>query len=296
MNARALAVARRVRPEIVLSGHVVATPAALLIARRFGARLVTYLHADEVPAHPWLSRAACTRSDALVAVSAYTKGLALEHGAEPERVHVVPPGVSLPAVGRREEFARPTVLTVSRLADPYKGHDVMLAAIAQVRVGVPDVEWLVAGDGPLRADLERRSAALGLTGTVRFLGAVADGERDELFDRAHVFAMPSRLPPSGTGGEGFGIVYLEAAARGLPSVAGNVAGAPDAVVDGQTGLLVDPSSVTAVADAIATLLRDDGLRRDLGAAARRRAESFAWPAIASRVDRVLRGQVSRTVR
>ena len=120
-----------------------------------------------------------------------------------------------------------------------------------------------------------------------FVGAVSDAERDRWVARARVFAMPSRLPPGGVGGEGFGIVYLEAAARGLPVVAGNVGGAVDAVVDGVTGLLVDPADPAAVADALVALLTDRERAEALGRAGAERAREFAWPEIARRVEDVL---------
>ncbi len=112
---------------------------------------------------------------------------------------------------------------------------------------------------------------------------MSDAERDAALARAHVFAMPSRLPPGG-GGEGFGIVYLEAAAHGLPVVAGDVGGARDAIVHGETGLLVDPESPAALADALSDLLLDPPRARALGEAGAQRARGFAWPLIAREVE------------
>ena len=102
-----------------------------------------------------------------------------------------------------------------------------------------------------------------------------------------VFAMPSRLPGGSGAGEGFGIVFLEAAARAVPVVAGNVGGALDSVADGESGLLVDPLDERAVADAICSLLLDRELGRRLGDAGALRARSFAWPVIGSRVQALL---------
>jgi phosphatidylinositol alpha-1,6-mannosyltransferase len=179
------------------------------------------------------------------------------------------------------------IVTVARLADRYKGHDVMLHALPLIRARVPDVKWIVIGDGPLREPLERRAAALGLNRDVRFLGSVSDQERDRWLDQARVFAMPSRLSSSG-GGEGFGIVYLEAGSHMLPVVAGNVGGAVEAVVDGVTGLLVDPTEPAAVANAIADLLIDRRRAEALGRAGAARARDFSWPTIAKQVEDLLR--------
>jgi phosphatidylinositol alpha-1,6-mannosyltransferase len=105
--------------------------------------------------------------------------------------------------------------------------------------------------------------------------------------------MPSRLPAGGLAGEGFGIVYLEAGAYGKPVVAGNVGGARDAVLDGETGLLVDPQDPLAVSEAIVRLLRDEPLARALGAAGRARAQAHAWPTVARRVEELLLAQLER---
>ncbi|HWX73716.1 MAG TPA: glycosyltransferase, partial [Solirubrobacteraceae bacterium] len=135
--------------------------------------------------------------------------------------------------------------------------------------------------------LEALARSRGLGEAARFLGALGDTQRDEWLDRCELVAMPSRLPEGGGAGEGFGIAYLEAAAHARPVVAGRVGGAPDAVLDGETGLLVDPTDAEAVAEAIARLVRDRELSRRLGAAAAERAREFAWPLIAARVEALL---------
>ncbi len=293
LNAGSVLAAVRFRPDNVLSGNINASPAAWAVERLLGAPYVQYLHGREAVIRPRLTAFGLSRASAVVAVSEYTRELALAHGARPERVHRISPGVDVGAEppSDRRRGARPTVVTVGRLERRYKGHDVLLRALALVRSQVPDVELVIVGDGPLREGYEALSVALGLAGSVRFAGALDHAGRNELLLRSHVFAMPSRLPVDG-GGEGFGIVYLEAGAHGLPVVAGNVGGALDAVVDGETGLLVDPTDHVAVADAIVDLLRDPVGAEALGSAARERALSLAWPAIARRVEDVLLGVAS----
>lgn len=286
MNARALVEGPRFRPAAVLSGHLVASPSARTIGRLARVPVIQYVHADELRMDRQLVRLAM-RSDAVVAVSAFTERLAVDAGADPSRVHRILNGVDPPEGPRAERAARPTLVTVARLEDRYKGHDTLMRALPLVRARVPEVEWVVVGDGSLRSELERLAAAEGVADSVRFLGAVTDAERDAALDRAHVFAMPSRLPPGGVGGEGFGIVYLEAAARGLPVVAGAVGGTLDAVLDGETGLLVDPEDVDAVAQAISGLLLDSERARRLGEAGAQRARGFAWPVVARRVEELV---------
>jgi phosphatidylinositol alpha-1,6-mannosyltransferase len=287
LNVTALTEARRFRPDVVLCTHIVVTPAAAAIRRLRGVPFVTYLHANEVTTRARLAAFAVRESDRVVAVSAYTAELARAAGVDPARLRRIAPGVDWREPPRGERRATPTVVTVARMEDRYKGHDVMARALPLVRSQAPGAEWVVIGDGPLRQDVARLATAQGVGDAVRLVGAVSDAERDRWLDCAHVFAMPSRLPAAGGAGEGFGIVFLEAGVHGLPVVAGAVGGALDSVVDGETGLLVDPTDHVQVADAIARLLCDPALARRMGDAGSARAREFAWPAVGHRVGEVL---------
>lgn len=292
LNAASLREGLRSRPAAVLSMHIVTSPAARTLRRVLSVPVVQYLHADEIRGRPRLASRAVRAANAVVAVSGHTQRLALELGAEPTRVHVVPNGVDIPQDPRSARGPEQVVLTVARLTQTYKGHDVMLRALPLIRERVPNARWVVVGDGPLRRSLERAAAAGGLQDAVSFIGAVDDHERDRWLARARVFAMPSRLPEGGLGGEGFGIVYLEAAAHGLPVVAGNVGGALDAVEDGRTGILVDPTDHEVVADAVAGLLEDRQRAEALGQAGIERSRRFAWPQITAQVEDILLGVTS----
>jgi phosphatidyl-myo-inositol dimannoside synthase len=286
LNARGLVDALLSAPDVVLSGHVVTSPAALAIHRLTGIPFVQYLHGEEMVARRSLTTLALRDAAAILAVSRHTEELARGCGGDPGRIHRVPPGVDpapTPAVSRA---ARPLIVTVAGLSYPYKGHDVLLRALPLIRSRVPGSEWVVVGDGPLRPALERCAEALGVRDAVHFVGAVDDDTRNRWLDMAGVFAMPSRLSARG-GGEGFGIAYLEAGAHGLPVVAGDVAGARDAVVDGVTGLLVDPTDHVRVAGAIGDLLLDAGRAASMGRAGAQRAGELTWRRAASRVEEIL---------
>ena len=290
LNAAAALDALRFRPDMTLSAHIVTSPAAAAIRRALGARTAQYFYANEIAGKPRLTAFAARRADVVLALSSYTAALIGATGVSPAEMRIVPPGVDLPddaADATPEPAERPTLLTIARLNDSYKGHDVLIRALALVRAKVPETQWIVIGDGPLRPGLEQLASSLSVADSIRFLGSLSDEERDRWLRRADVFAMPSRLPGEGLAGEGFGIVYLEAAAHGKPVVAGNVAGALDAVADGESGLLVDPTDPHAVAAAITSLLLDRELARRLGRAGAERARSFAWPLIARRVEAVL---------
>jgi phosphatidylinositol alpha-1,6-mannosyltransferase len=291
LNAVALARALRGRPDVILSGHVVTGAAALLARRLTGTPFVQLLHGNEIAHRPALTRRVAGRAAETVVVSRHTERLLRATGST-VRVNVIPPGIDLPERSGLPRATLPTVLTIARLRDDYKGHDVMVRALALVRAHVPRFTWVVLGDGPRRPWLEREVASAGLSENVRILGAVSDVDRDAYLERAHVFALPSRLPASGAG-EGFGIVYLEAAAHGVPVVAGNVAGALEAVESGVTGLLVDPTDHRKIADALVELLSDADRARALGTAGLAHAEAHAWPVIARRWERVLTEAVGR---
>jgi phosphatidyl-myo-inositol dimannoside synthase len=300
LNLRAVRTALWTRPDVVLSAHIVVSPAAAVIRRVLRVPVVQYVYAKEIGARPKLASFAVRNADAVIAISRYTRQLALDVGAAPERIELIPPGVDLPSPHRLPRpgsaNGRRRLITVARLEDRYKGHDVLARALPLVRVHVPDVEWVIVGDGPLRGHLERLVEASGVSDAVRFVGSVSDEERDRLLQDADVFAMPSRLPARGLAGEGFGIVYLEANARGLPVIAGDVAGAVDAVVDGETGMLVDADDHVALAEAISTLLLDRERAESLGAAGFERSRQFAWSEIAARVEALLRDVVTNRAR
>jgi phosphatidyl-myo-inositol dimannoside synthase len=291
LNAAALARGVSLRPQITLSMHIVTSPAAAGIGSAAGARTVQYFHAEEIGAKPRLAKFAAERAHVSIAVSEYTAGLVAATGAVPRALHVIGNGTDVPQDASPLDDARPTILTIARIEERYKGHDTIVRALPLVLAKVPDAQWVVIGDGSLRAGLEALAASYGVSQAVRFLGAVSDEQRNLWLRRARLLAMPSRLPAGGFAGEGFGIVYLEAGAYGKPVVAGNVGGALDAVRDGETGLLVDPTDPLLVAEAITRLLLDSELARRLGEAGRRHALAHTWPHVVARVQDVLLAQL-----
>jgi phosphatidylinositol alpha-1,6-mannosyltransferase len=283
LNLAALAEVRRFRPDVVLSGHIVLAPAA----RVAGVPFVQYLYAKEMAHRTRLTSFAVKHAAASIVLGEHGRSMAVSAGADRRRVHAIPPGIELPprpASTPRERA--PLIVCVARLEDRYKGFDVLVRSLALIRSRVPDATMTLVGGGHLRGSLEASARANGCDHALRCSGAVEDVERDALLASATVFAMPSRLPAR-SGGEGFGIVYLEAGAHGTPVVAGNVGGAVDAVVDGQTGLLVTPEDHVAVAGAITSLLLDRDLATRLGNGGRAWAERFAWSNVVPRVEDVL---------
>lgn len=287
LNRYALGEARRHPPAAVLSAHIVASPAAWVIRRTLGVPFVQYLHADELRTRPWLARFALRRAAACIAVSEHTRGMALTLGGSAPAIEVIPNGIEGVPASAQPADGPPTIVTVAQLEYRYKGHDVLLRALPLVRARVPDVRWVVVGDGSLRSELEASAADLDMGGNVQFVGVLDDERRDLWLARSHVFAMPSRVPAGGLGGEGFGIAYLEASAQGLPVVAGAAGGAMEAVVDGETGVLVEPLDHLELADTLADLLLDPKRSARLGRAGRERAADFTWAEITPRVEAIV---------
>jgi phosphatidylinositol alpha-1,6-mannosyltransferase len=182
--------------------------------------------------------------------------------------------------------AAPTVLSVSRLV-PRKGMDVLVEAAAALAASVPDLRLAIAGAGRDRRRLERLALRHGAP--VTFLGRVADEDLPALYGAADVFAMLCRNRWSGLEQEGFGIVFLEAAACGVPQVAGRSGGSDEAVVDGVTGIVVGhPRSVDDAVAALARVVGDPVTARTMGAAGRSRAcDEFTYDRLAARLHEAL---------
>ncbi|MFE9193918.1 glycosyltransferase family 4 protein [Micromonospora sp. NPDC007208] len=184
---------------------------------------------------------------------------------------------------------RPVVVCVSRLV-PRKGQDTLIRALPEIRRRVPDAALLIVGGGPYRATLEKLARQTGVERDVVFTGTVPSVELPPHYAAGDVYAMPCRTRNRGLDVEGLGIVYLEASATGLPVVAGDSGGAPDAVREGETGYVVRGRDVAQLADRVARLLADRDLARQLGAAGRAWVErEWRWEAQAERMAALLAG-------
>ena len=212
---------------------------------------------------------AFARADVVVANSRFTAGLmAGLHGG----VVVVNPSIRPPQHAPRQPQPG-HILSLGRL-EARKGFDMVIRALP----GLPGARYTIAGSGPDEARLRALAAECGVASRVAFAGSVDEATKSVLLGQAEVFAMPVRR--EGLSVEGFGLVYLEAAWFGVPSLAGLAGGAADAVVQDETGLLVDGSDAAAVRAGLASLLADQPLRERMGAAAQLRARrDFTWEAV-----------------
>lgn len=159
------------------------------------------------------------------------------------------------------------IVSVGRLVHR-KGQDFLIDALPLISQKIPNVHLLLVGEGPYRAELEKRSVALSVRDRITFIGRVQHSELPEYICAGDIFAMPSRSRLAGLEVEGLGIVYLEASACGLPVIGGTSGGAPDAVLEGETGFSVDGTSAPAIAEAAIRLLSNVEYAEKLGAQGR----------------------------
>ncbi len=284
-----------------------AAPLALLAGRARGAgarRVLASTHGHEVG---WsmlpIARSALRRigdtTDVVTFVSHYTRGrFAAAFGPNAALEHLAP-GVDTdrfrPDPAARDDLrarygldARPTVVCVSRLV-PRKGQDMLIKALPGIRRRVRDATLVIVGGGPYADDLHKLAGQVGVTDNVVFTGAVPGAELPAHYAMADVFAMPCRTRGSGLDVEGLGIVFLEASAAGVPVVAGDSGGAPEAVKDGETGRVVDGRSAEEITDAVAGILADPALAAQMGQTGRRWIETdWNWAAHTARLSELLR--------
>ncbi len=282
----ALAYCRRHRVRAIHCGQVFSTGFAGRGCRALlGIPYVVYVYGADLlefyerPFWGRALRAILQGADRVVAISGFSRRAALSCGAEERRLHVVQPALDVSrfaaAVERdsaRARFGwqgRRVVLSVGRLVER-KGQDTVLRALVDIVQSIPDVLYAIGGSGPYRDRLQAMVIELGLRDHVEFLGFVDEDELADRYGAADVFAMVSREIAEVGEVEGFGIVYLEANACGTPVVGGRSGGVEDAVVDGESGLLVDPEDPADTAAALRSLLCDEALRVRLGEGGRRR--------------------------
>jgi phosphatidylinositol alpha-1,6-mannosyltransferase len=279
-----------------------------LVGRRLRAAPHVFIaHGAEVnvpgrlPGSRTLARRVLRAASGLVAAGEYPARVAARVAGAALPTLVVPPGVDpdrfrpltagdRTAARRRFGLAadRPLVLGLSRLV-PRKGFDVLIDAVAGLD---PGVQLAVGGAGRDAGRLARRAAERGITDRCTFLGRVPEADLADLYGCADVFAMLCRERWGGLEAEGYGIVFVEAAACGVPSIAGRSGGSHEAVVNGETGFVVDPHDPGGVRGALDQLLGDDALRERLGAAARKRAvEELAYDRQVERLLPITRGDL-----
>ena len=290
-SARALALSARRQFDLVFCGHLKAIPVAAAIARLQRKPLWMQVHGVEAWQSPGLvHRRALARAELVTSVSRHTRRKFLTWSdVAPHRARVLPNtfrSTYAPRAVRRDLAARhgldgrQVILTVGRLSsqERYKGHDRLIEALPEILARAPNTTYLIVGSGDDSDRLAQLAREKNVADHVVFAGYVPDADIPDYFALADVFAMPST-------GEGFGIVFLEAAASGLPVIAGDRDGSVDALADGAIGRLIDPGSREQIVGAVLDAL-SGGVERDRGAVSR-----FAFDNFSSQVDELVRNFV-----
>ena len=255
-----------------------------LISANLPCPLVIYGHGNEfldTPSKRVRIRKALAAATALICVSRETVGRVTPALPDGMRVEIIHPPVypHPPATAQDETWAQdmwgtssPRLVVLARLID-WKGIDQAIRAAAALRTGFPDIKLAIAGIGDDRERLEK--IADEINAPVQFLGRVEEGgQKTALLSSADLFLQPGRQVIQER--EGFGITYLEAALVGLPAISGNAGGAPEAIVSGQTGFVVDGTDTSAVTDAARRILSDEATRERFAAAARAHGDAALW--------------------
>ncbi len=302
---------RKQRPDFILCGSVLSAPAGWLLSVLFRVPWGVPLYGSDLlaggRAYRLLLRFLLRRARRLFPISRFTRSLAEQLGVDTRRAVLIPPGVDVhpfeqePAEGAETLLTlcenRRILLTAGRLVRRKGVLEFVRDAMPELIRRFPDLLFLVVGDDGaqslihkkegMRRQIEDVIRRQGLEHQVRLLGRLPDRDLIRLYFHADVFVLPGLDLPGDV--EGFGIVFSEAALAGVPAVATRTGGVPDAIEDGQTGLLVPPGDTPAIVEAVSSLLRDDEKRRRMGRAAAQRArDTLAWEVIVGRYDQAIR--------
>jgi phosphatidylinositol alpha-1,6-mannosyltransferase len=304
-------VALRHRVRAVHAGRVLPEGLVGLAVARLARRpLLVYAHGEEIttwrqPGKFRAMRHVYRNADGVVANSEFTRDQLLKLGVRDDRIGLINPGVDvrrfrpgLPCEDLRASIGlsagQKLILSVGRLSRR-KGFDHTIRALPGVLRRGLDARYAIVGIGEDHDYLRRLAQEFGVAERVTFLGHVAQDDLPRWYNAADVVVMPNREVDGDV--EGFGMVFIEAAACGKPAVAGRSGGTGSAVVDGRTGLLVDGASVDAVAEALARILSDAAYARALGEAGQLRAmREFSWEQVAERIRALERDLTRRTAR
>lgn len=285
----------------IIAGHILPLGTAALIVKKIkGVNYSVILHgmdlalAIKAGRKKWLAKKILKNAEHIICANNFTAKIARDviGEKEAEKVEVVNPGVdsqlsinnyqlTIELKNKYNLENKIVLFSIGRLVKR-KGFDKVIEAMPAILKEIPNLVYAIAGTGPERENLELRIMNYELSNRVIFLGKISDEEKWAWFELADIFTMPSRQINDDF--EGFGIVYLEASLIGKPIVAGRSGGVEDAVLDNETGLLVNPESTEEIADAIIKLAKDEELRKKLGERGKERAiREFVWEKQAGKI-------------
>lgn len=294
--------------KVVLGGSVLVTPVVLFLSRLFRRKAVVLAHGLDIVYPDTLYQALCVWwlkfCDRVIANSRYTAGLAEERRVPKASICAIPPGVDVETFcpGEISEAkkalaveGRKVLLYVGRMARRKGVTEFVGRSLPKIVARVPEVCFVIVGENPTESLTHREDVMgelmnvikeSGLQNHVRLLGWLKETDLVKVYQACDLMVLPARSMPGDA--EGFGIVLLEAAAAGKPAIATRIAGIPDALEEGKSGILVAPEDYNSLSDAIVKMLRDDETRLAVGAYARRRVEErFSWDKVLAKYERAL---------
>lgn len=304
---RTFLLAFRMKPHIIISGSLLMSPVSMMVGTLIGARRVTVCHGlDAVfpnPLYQLLLKSTIKGNSTLVANSVNTKKILRQKGYPEHRIKVINPGVSekylkilqdekgaLPGEEQIEWQGKPSILSVGRLTERKGVLPFLRNSFVEILKAAPECVFVVVGDDPVNAlahstgELIKVKSAveeLGLSESVRFYGYLDDRELVRVYGAVQLLVFP--LIEVAGDVEGFGMVAIEAAAAGTPTVAMNCGGVSDAIDDGETGILVEPGDYGSFTESVIMLLKEDSKRHRMGEKAREKVErGFTKPVLASK--------------
>jgi len=287
-------ITRQNKIKLIQIGQILPIGMAVFILNKFfKISYMVYCHGMDVmtaaqcPRKKWLALKILKNAEFIVANSEFTKEKILEYGVRPQNVTIVYPCPNMKL--RREVLPeeiealrnkygllnKKIILTTGRLVER-KGHDVVLGALHKLKELVPEAHYAIIGEGPMERAIKQMIKTLGLEDSVTLIGKVSDYELAAWYEICDVFVMISRQLKN-EDAEGFGIVYLEANMFGKPVIAGKSGGVAEAVLDNETGILVEPTNPHEILSAMEKLLKNPEEARQLGENGRQRVEqNFQW--------------------
>ncbi|MFH0819827.1 MAG: glycosyltransferase family 4 protein [bacterium] len=309
----AFQVIKKEKPDLILVGQILPLgTVALVIKKLTGLNYFVSCHGMDIllaqknKRKKWLTTLIIKNSQQIIANSQFTKKEIMKLGAGENKITVIYPCPHTNIIGvgacpnitnnqqlnnkqLNEKFNlsnKKVLLTVGRLVER-KGQDQVIRALPEVIKSFPKLVYFIVGSGPYQGELEKLAKELNLEDKIIFAGRVNDEELTNYYQTADIFIMASRQIAGDV--EGFGIVYLEAASFGLPVIAGRSGGVGEAVLDGQTGILVNPENIKEIAQAIIKLLADENLAKKMGQTGKERVEKeFQWSKQAAKLKELLK--------
>ncbi len=308
MLMKGLSVIKKEKPKLVICGHIYAGPICLLFKKIFNIPYLVFTYALEIMDRRYVNmiKFILKNAERVVVLSDFVGEYLVNLGLK-EKIVKIPPSIDttlfhpdvdpIPVIRKYHLEGKKIILTVGRLdaREQYKGHDIVIRTLPTVLESIPNLRYLIVGGGTDEVRLKRIVKKLHLEDIVVFTGSIPHIQIAQFYTASDLFIMMSKkiVTDRKVKTEGFGIVFAEANACGKPVIGGKSGGVSDAVLDGVTGLLVDPESQKEIANAIVQLLKDRKLSKGLAKRGRERVlQELSLGKIAERVTLLIEGVIS----